>query len=135
MGRGSLIPVATDDIEEGEADRHQWFALDAEAVGRHDAGHRPDEVWGHSHEIFARPDGFPDPLKIEMLQIAKAAVQDFQAVGRGATAKIIFLDEGDPQAADRKLIKNGGTMDTSSYDDSLKSLVFELRDLSSHNIK
>ena len=70
-----------------------------------------------------------------MLQIAKAAVQDFQAVGRGATAKIIFLNEGDPQAADRKLMKNGGTMDTSSYDDSLKRMVFELRDVSFHNKK
>ena len=135
LDRGALIPVAAEDIEEGEGEGHQRSTLDAEAVSRHDAGHWSDEVWGHSHEIFARADGFPDSLKVEMLQIAQAAVQDFQAVGRSATAKIIFLDEGDSQATDRKLMKNGGAMDTSSYDDSLKRMVFELRDVSFHNIK
>ena len=75
---------------------------------------------------------FAGARDIERLQIADAAVDRPQMVERRSAAEIVLLDQGDRQAALRRVVGDGQPIDPSANDQQVEGAASEGVEIADH---
>ena len=84
MGGGQPeVAVGADQVVEHRGDAHDGAGPQAVPIGRDQAGEGLGQVRGAAHQAAAREDRLAHAPDVAVLQVAQAAVKDFQAVGGG----------------------------------------------------
>ena len=110
------VAVAAQDVVRQHSESHHRPAFQGQPARRHDARHGRDQVRSRPQQDAPLADGFQHARQIRLLQVAQAAMDDLQAVGRSARAKIRLFDQRRPQAARRRFARQRRAIDAAADD-------------------
>ena len=110
----------------------ECLALTAVSVGRNQDRQRGDQMRGDAQHRGALGTRGAQPPDIGVLQIADAAMDHLEALGRGAAREIPLLDQRDPQAAQRRVPRRGGAERPAADDEHVELRARECLEMALH---
>ena len=106
-------------VVEVQADAHQAIRPRA-FEGGHDERQRPNEVRGEHHHQSALEQRLAHETEVEVLQVAKAAVNQLARAARGAGGVVGALEQRHAVAARGGVQRDPGARDAAAHDDDVE---------------
>jgi hypothetical protein len=79
-------------------------------------------MWGQLHKFTPRPDGLAHPFEVAMLEIAEAAVENLEAVGRCGGTEITPFNQTDTIALTGQPVDNRRTVNAAADHQKVKKI-------------
>ena len=103
-------------------------------IARHDKGQRMHQMFGHSRPMTAFAQTFAYQPHLAIGQIAQAAMHQFGRTGRGRTAKITLINDGDAKPTQRCVKGDGRTGCAAANNGKVESVGAESVEIALHNV-
>ena len=121
-GRGDVAggvgdaPVAVEGegVIEAGGEAEDPAALEAMAIGRDRDRQGPDQMRGDAEEEAAGCGRLPEPPEVAVLEVAQAAMDHLEGIGRGGAGEVGPLDQRHGEAALGRVQGGGGTEDATA---------------------